>query len=443
MATLSVAAYGLLAEGAPALGELGELVRRHPFVQQVDVVWPNARATPVRRAAASRAREEYYSLVGPLTALLDADFLRTFVRSGRMSAFSRSTALDHSNSVALCAGRLTLVVDRPTYEQLGLEGRACSFRRAARRDRYWIEVDARRASFAPGDRAYERVRWCLSRLPTPVDLLARIDVDALGGAPPRFPAALLAMRCAAEPSATRFALVAQPAWPAAGVAMSPDLLVELQEWIGLATCGAAPGMAGGGQRARADATERASDGAGAGEEEEEEEEAAFMALGGGRRTASGAAAHSPGAERCVPAQLECAWRPLCLERWRGGCFGPRCVEGVISRAARAVASGRAPWAAVHAAGFVDVPLGAAPKPKRRKCARSEDKATNAGDEEDAAPRPSTRRVPARRDVAPLGGSESRRSLTVVLRPRDGTTLAWSVECAGTWGAAPSNGKFVG
>lgn len=435
---IRVANYALDAGSSPMLGDLGELVRRHPFVQQVDAVWPNARAPPVRRAAASRAREEYYSLVGPLAALLDADFLRAFVRSGRMSAFSRATELDHSNSIALCAGRLTLVVDRPTYEQLGLEGRACSFRRAARRDRYWIEVDARRASFAPGDRAYERVRWCLSRPAAPVDLLARIDVDALGGAPPIFPAALRATRRAAEPSATRYALVAQPAWPAAGVAMSPDLLVELQEWVGLATCRAAPGMAGGGQRASFGGVD-----AGAGEEEEEEE-SAFMALGGGRRTASGAAAHPDGAERCVPAQLECAWRPLCLERWRGGCFGPSCVEAVLARAAHAVASGRAPWAAVHAAGFVDVPLGSAPKPKRRKRrkrARSEEEPSNARGEEDCAPRPSTRRAPARRDVAPLGGSESRRSLTVVLRPRGGAAggaaLAWSVESSGSWGAAPS------
>ena len=60
----------------------------------------------------------------------------------------------------MLAGRLYLVLDKDSIEQLGLAGSSSPFIHDPRRFR--VEIDISAPSFRPGKKLYDRVQWCLS-----------------------------------------------------------------------------------------------------------------------------------------------------------------------------------------------------------------------------------------------------------------------------------------
>lgn len=139
----------------------------HPFNAQVEVFVPHRGAHFDQGAAhaalsACFADAFYYEVTCPLADLLQPAFLDAHANQsgGTLYGVSIGTPIDHSNVVAfLPNGRLLLVVDKDTIEQLGLQGSMTPFVHDPRRFR--IELRTNEASFRPGRKLFDRVQWCL------------------------------------------------------------------------------------------------------------------------------------------------------------------------------------------------------------------------------------------------------------------------------------------
>ncbi|OQO12102.1 hypothetical protein B0A48_02741 [Cryoendolithus antarcticus] len=91
--------------------------------------------------------------------VLTGEFFNDYVKSGNVLLLSEGRpGID--NCVSLVEGVLRLDVDKPTYERLGLEGKAVGgMGRKHVKARYVVELDLRLPSMVRGKRGFERVLW--------------------------------------------------------------------------------------------------------------------------------------------------------------------------------------------------------------------------------------------------------------------------------------------
>eukprot|EP01102_Stenamoeba_stenopodia_P019256 TRINITY_DN7222_c0_g3_i1.p1 TRINITY_DN7222_c0_g3~~TRINITY_DN7222_c0_g3_i1.p1 ORF type:complete len:331 (+),score=82.17 TRINITY_DN7222_c0_g3_i1:1045-2037(+) len=89
---------------------------------------------------------------------------------------SHNAPIDRGNSIAIIpTGKMVLSVDKDTYEQLGLVGKKSRFGKKGQR--YVIVLDLLSKQMKPGEKLYERVRWCFTNRFDKVSLLMSFIKD--------------------------------------------------------------------------------------------------------------------------------------------------------------------------------------------------------------------------------------------------------------------------
>ncbi|XP_010893663.1 ribonuclease P protein subunit p40 isoform X2 [Esox lucius] len=159
---------------------LNNHVSKHYFNHKVSLVIPECGSPPPQLASVIQTFSKYFLVKNlPVYEFLEEDFLENVVRHGGLYALSYKTLIDQDNTIALLPNsQLILSVDKDTYEQLGLEGKASQYSHKCPM-RYVVTVDLTDKSMAPGGKRYQRVLSSLKdRLPLKSDfLLARHRSD--------------------------------------------------------------------------------------------------------------------------------------------------------------------------------------------------------------------------------------------------------------------------
>ncbi|KAF1382130.1 hypothetical protein PFLUV_G00161250 [Perca fluviatilis] len=111
------------------------------FNYKVCVLLPECSSAPSHLDSALNTFSSFYLIRKlPLYELLDTHFLET-VRNGGVSGLSYRTRLDEDNCVALMPnGRLSLSLDKDSFELLGVEGKPSRFNHRAK-SRFVVCVD--------------------------------------------------------------------------------------------------------------------------------------------------------------------------------------------------------------------------------------------------------------------------------------------------------------
>eukprot|EP00040_Diaphanoeca_grandis_P013302 m.67256 g.67256 ORF g.67256 m.67256 type:complete len:360 (+) comp23787_c0_seq1:66-1145(+) len=131
----------------------------HHFNHAVEITVPGYSELPSELIAVSPTKDTFYVATFQLAQFLEPKFIQSFA-TGQLYALSLGTKIDvHNVAAVLPSGKLILSIDKPTYEQLGLQGKKTSFYGETR---YNVSVDVTQPSFSSGNKIYERVKWCLT-----------------------------------------------------------------------------------------------------------------------------------------------------------------------------------------------------------------------------------------------------------------------------------------
>lgn len=138
-----------------------KIVLGHYFNHAVEVLLPGAACVPdVVQSAGASINEDVCIVVDslPISQFIQAGFL-SLVQNGHLYALSLCTEIDRDTVVAvLPSGKLLLSVTKDIYEQLGLQGKRSSFES----DRWNVFVNLTDPGFVPGNKTYDRVKYCLT-----------------------------------------------------------------------------------------------------------------------------------------------------------------------------------------------------------------------------------------------------------------------------------------
>ncbi|KAI8825190.1 ribonuclease P 40kDa subunit-domain-containing protein [Fimicolochytrium jonesii] len=140
----------------------------HSFNHALEVIIPlDCDGTAAKQIAAEISRTcsafSYYKASLPLSHFLDETFLKNYVRQGGFTALRVNARLDTDDVFAILpTGHLLLSLTKDTYESLGLVGKA-----SKSGGRHVVKIDLSDPSFKPGDKHYDRVKWCFSHTINP------------------------------------------------------------------------------------------------------------------------------------------------------------------------------------------------------------------------------------------------------------------------------------
>ncbi|EFA82025.1 RNase P protein subunit [Heterostelium album PN500] len=110
------------------------------------------------RISTSTPFNSFYCIDVTLDLLISQSFLNTYIKPGGFYALSQLNRLDDGNVVAfLPDSKIILNVDKETYQQLGLSGRASKLTSDSR---YIIVLDCKSKDFLPESATYKRIQWC-------------------------------------------------------------------------------------------------------------------------------------------------------------------------------------------------------------------------------------------------------------------------------------------
>ncbi|XP_035270040.1 ribonuclease P protein subunit p40 [Anguilla anguilla] len=137
-------------------------VAKHFFNYKVSVLIPECGIIPSGLRSVVSSFSKYYLLKNlPVYKLLEEEFLEKVVKKGCLYALSYKTRIDQDNTFALLpTGQVILSVDKDTYEELGLEGKASQYNHRQPM-RYVVTIDLTDKSMAAGGKRYKRVMWAL------------------------------------------------------------------------------------------------------------------------------------------------------------------------------------------------------------------------------------------------------------------------------------------
>ncbi|XP_044224318.1 ribonuclease P protein subunit p40 isoform X2 [Thunnus albacares] len=151
----------LVSERSSFLEEKNRLsaqAQEHHLNYKVSVLLPECSSAPSHLDAALKSFSSFYLIRKlPLYELLDKQFLETAVYQGSVYGLSYRSRIDQENCVALTPnGRLSLSLDKDSYELLGVEGKPSRFNHRTT-SRFVVSVDLTDSSMAPGGRGYQRL----------------------------------------------------------------------------------------------------------------------------------------------------------------------------------------------------------------------------------------------------------------------------------------------
>ncbi|XP_061588695.1 ribonuclease P protein subunit p40 [Cololabis saira] len=152
---------------------LSTQVEQMHFNHKVSVLLPECSSAPSHLEPVLSGFSSFYLIRNlHVYELLNEDFLRSAVYQGSVCGLSYGTRIDEDNCVALTPnGRLTLSLDKDSFETLGFEGKPSSFTHK-RRSRFVVSVDLTDKSMAPSGRGNLRLLEGLkSRLQLRTDFL--------------------------------------------------------------------------------------------------------------------------------------------------------------------------------------------------------------------------------------------------------------------------------
>ncbi|XP_064186971.1 ribonuclease P protein subunit p40 isoform X2 [Anguilla rostrata] len=137
-------------------------VAKHFFNYKVSVLIPECGIIPSGLRSVVSSFSKYYLLKNlPVYKLLEEEFLEKVAKKGCLYALSYKTRIDQDNTFALLpTGQVILSVDKDTYEELGLEGKASQYNHRQPM-RYVVTIDLTDKSMAAGGKRYKRVMWAL------------------------------------------------------------------------------------------------------------------------------------------------------------------------------------------------------------------------------------------------------------------------------------------
>lgn len=143
------------------------LVDTHPFNTKVSLLMPDSPTLPASLRELLTEDTQYYRISNlHLHELCAPAFLQAFLNRGQLIALSCDTRLDLDNTAALTPdGTLRLLLDRLTYQELGLSGKLSATILRTPPEKYIVEVDLKNPNFLPGKPHYQRVLNALTQLP--------------------------------------------------------------------------------------------------------------------------------------------------------------------------------------------------------------------------------------------------------------------------------------
>ncbi|XP_071444117.1 ribonuclease P protein subunit p40-like [Hetaerina americana] len=140
------------------------IAKKYYFNHLVSVVLPDTLIVPQNLIELLSNECGYYRVPKfPLTALIANEFIEAFIKSGQFTALSIGTRVDCDNCIAVTpTGNLIFSLLKEAYEELGLEGKLSNFCRLKKRPtRYLVSIDLK--TLNPKSKKYERIQVCLSR----------------------------------------------------------------------------------------------------------------------------------------------------------------------------------------------------------------------------------------------------------------------------------------
>ncbi|KAK5123089.1 hypothetical protein LTR85_003286 [Meristemomyces frigidus] len=135
------------------------------FNHTLDVVLPEDAASRFRQVLAGGIGTLQYARVHmKLSEIVEGDFFAQYIKSGNILMLSEGRpGIDHIFS--LFDGVLRLEVDKPTFERMGLEGKAMpSEGRKHVKARYAIEFNLRLPSMVRDHKGFERIVWAFKNV---------------------------------------------------------------------------------------------------------------------------------------------------------------------------------------------------------------------------------------------------------------------------------------
>ncbi|KAF8939864.1 hypothetical protein BGZ58_008492 [Dissophora ornata] len=211
----------------------------HPFNHTIKVFVPTPHSPAIQEALTDGILRDthYYHAHVPLSLFLSSAFMQ-HIRNG-MIALSVHGGIDTHDVVCLDGkGKLTLSLNKDSYEQLGLSGTPSKFH--PNRQRYVVEVDLRSPSMVPGKPAFERIKWCFENTLATVFPMVLASVDTEGRSlPMQFPESIKAEQLSFNVQCTSLDGIMVPESTALRTIGKNDLrwrknVTQLYEWIGMA-----------------------------------------------------------------------------------------------------------------------------------------------------------------------------------------------------------------
>ncbi|CAK7201772.1 hypothetical protein SEUCBS139899_004487 [Sporothrix eucalyptigena] len=222
------------------------------FVSQVDLVLPRTCADEVQKKLAERPSmtrtrpQRYARVVMTLGQVLQGTFFTEYVKAGSVLMLSEGR-LGQDNVFSLKDGRLTLYLERDSYERAGLVGKTHGAKGGrGLRPRWIVELDLNEKAMWPGKSGFDRLLYaCQNVFSTPVTWLFCSMFDTPNPDPL---AAFSPTWVTVEPSVTQHAQIVlpplgRPASLLVGDGAGSDRLeteeavVELYEWLSLVRLG--------------------------------------------------------------------------------------------------------------------------------------------------------------------------------------------------------------
>ncbi|XP_034230863.1 ribonuclease P protein subunit p40-like isoform X2 [Thrips palmi] len=141
--------------------DIDSVVKNHHFNHLVSVVLPDTPQVPHDIVESLSSDNEYYK-VNSISAheFIDQEFINAFVKSGHLSILSIDSCVDLDNCLSIIDGKLILSLDKESYQELGLEGKAIPSKNKNHL-RFVVVLDITASHFQPGKKNYERAYDCL------------------------------------------------------------------------------------------------------------------------------------------------------------------------------------------------------------------------------------------------------------------------------------------
>ena len=150
---------------------LTRLVDKHSILHQLELVFPSSPSSPPPPLLFPSGHR-YYHVTTSLSAFLSSSFLLPHLPS--LIAFTLSTPAP-CNAFSLSSSTITLTLDTDTFQQLGLPSSTPSHSSSPSRV-HTVKLPIKPDKWRAGQKTYDRVQWCVSRL-QPVHLLVAWQGD--------------------------------------------------------------------------------------------------------------------------------------------------------------------------------------------------------------------------------------------------------------------------